>query len=194
MAPGRRRISASVEPSGLAAAAVARVSPRVVIEAHPVECHDDDFATVVRAGRDLIVLVHVGYGEGHVGDVSVLEDHARPLHLVPMVHGAVRVTEYLLRASWIVGQSLVRPVVDAVGRRQMIADTIVRVVVKDVVLPTAEPDHGILGERIGGLDRRRCERIEMFLPGSRTAAPRWPTAPVWSAVPVRLEVTQVRVP
>ena len=45
----------------------------------------------------------------------------------------------------------------------MIADAIVRIVVEHVVLPTAEPDHRILGERIGRLDGRRRHRIGVLL-------------------------------
>ena len=95
---------------------------------------------------DLVVLVDVGHGEGHVGDEPVLDEDARPLHLVPVVDGAVGVAEDLLRVSRIVGQSLVGPVVDAVGRGQVIADAIARIVVEHVVLPTAEPDHRIFGD------------------------------------------------
>ena len=73
--------------------------------------------------------------EGHVGDEPVLDEDIRPLHLVPVVDGAIRVAEDLLRVSRIVGQALVGPIVDAVGRRQVIPDAIVWIVVKDVVFP-----------------------------------------------------------
>src|SRR3954470_23927700 len=88
----------------------------VLVERHAVERHDDDLAAMVRAGRDLVVLVDVGHGEGQVGDQPVLDEHTGPLHLVPVVDGAIGVAEDLLRVSRVVGQPLVGPVLDAVGR------------------------------------------------------------------------------
>src|SRR3954454_4224114 len=78
--------------------------PGVLVERHDVDRHDDDLAAMVRAGRDLIVLVDVGDGEGQVGDEPVFDEDARPLHLEPVVDRAVRVAEDLLRVPRIVGQ------------------------------------------------------------------------------------------
>ena len=169
-ARARARLAAPAPPAGAGASAgtaTARTAgaahASVLVERRAVERHDDDFAAVVRAGRDLVVLVHVGHGEGHVGDEPVLDEDARPLHLEPVVDGAVGVAEDLLRVSRIVGQSLVGPVMDAVGRGEVIADAIARIVVEDVVLPAAEPDHRILGDGVGGLDGRRPHRIGVLL-------------------------------
>jgi hypothetical protein len=131
----------------------ASANARLGIEAHPVELHDQDLAPVVGASRDLIVLVHVRYSEGEMGDVAVLHDYARPLHLEPVVDCSVRSAEELFGHPRIERKPLIRPLVDAVERGQMVPDAIIRVVVKDVVLPPAVPDHRILRQNVGTLER-----------------------------------------
>ena len=97
-AHARARLAAHAPPAGASAAtATARTAgaahASVLVERRAVERHHDDFAAVVRAGRDLVVLVHVGHGEGHVGDEPIFDQHARPLHLEPVVDGTVGVAE-----------------------------------------------------------------------------------------------------
>src|SRR5436190_4553827 len=127
---GRAAVSGCAATSATSAGAV---RAGVLVEGRAVERHDDDLAAMVRAGRDLVVLVDVGHGEGHVGDEPILDEDTRPLHLVPVVNGALGVAEDLLCVARIVGQPLVGPVVDAVDRREVIPDAIAGIVVEDVV-------------------------------------------------------------
>lgn len=147
-----------------AGAAVAQAAvPRFVIEQRTVERDDDDLVAVIGVRGDL-ALVYVCHGEGEMRDMTVLDEYTRSLHLVPVIDGAVRIGEKALRVSRIVGQSFVRPAVDPVWRCQMIADAIVGIIVDDVILTSAVPNHRIFGEAVRGLDVRRRPRIQMVLP------------------------------
>ena len=63
----------------------------VAIELHAIERDDQDLApAAVDTGR---VLVHVGDGKGEMRDVAVLLIDPHPLHVVPLVDGAIGVPE-----------------------------------------------------------------------------------------------------
>ena len=61
----------------------------------------------------ILCLVDVDNREGKMSDVAILNEHARTLHLVPMVYRPVRVAHHI--CSRIGSQSHIRPVIDTIG-------------------------------------------------------------------------------
>src|SRR6185295_16874316 len=139
------------------AAAAGATHTKVCVERDAVERNDDDLGAMVGAGRNRVVLVHIGHGPGDVHGVAAFQHHARPLHLVPGYAGAVSlVTEDLLVVARRPGVPVILPTGDAVGRVDVPADAISRARVDDVVHTAAAPNVGILFIGVIWIGYARC--------------------------------------
>ena len=100
---------------------------------------------MIGAGEDLVVLVDIGHGPGDVGWVTILENDARALHLVPLrAGGAALVTEDLLVISRRPGVTVILPIRDPVDRIYVPANSISGTRIDDVVDASAAPNVRIL--------------------------------------------------
>lgn len=89
----------------------------IVVEGRAIEWNDDDLV-VVRFVASIFLFRNVNDGEGESCQVTVLKVNARALHLVPVIDGPIGVTHEIGRG--IVSQSSQFPIVDAVGRSQVV--------------------------------------------------------------------------